>query len=554
MASTTLLLQAKAVTKRFGAFVANDEVGIEIAPGEIHALLGENGAGKSTFVKMVYGLLQPDAGVISWRGAPTTIKSPQHARDLGVGMVFQHFSLFQALSVAENIALAKPPGPKGETLADLARRIGTLSNEYGIGVDPNARVCNLSVGQQQRVEIVRCLMQNPSLLIMDEPTSVLTPQEANQLFDVLRGFARQGVSVLFISHKLEEVRALAHKATVLRGGRNVASFDPRKKTSSQIATMMVEGRLGEARRKARPGAGKTLFEVNGLSRAAGDEFATALRDVRLEARAGEILGIAGIAGNGQDELMDALSGEWLGRDAGVITLMGHDVGRAGPARRRGLGLGIVPEERNGHAAVSGMTLVENALLTSHGHGETVRYGVIDFARARALSNRVTSEFDVRLPHDNPLASSLSGGNLQKFVVGREMLARPKVLVVAQPTWGVDVAAATFIRNAITGLAGEGAAVVVISQDLEEILALSHRVAVLFEGRLSEPVPAASLTAKQVGLMLAGAGGAGGTGGSGGAGGGTGGQAKRNAAGPARPARQAGASRRGRAAQSGGAGA
>ena len=495
------LLAAHGICKRFGDFTANDEVGFEIAAGEIHALLGENGAGKSTFVKMVYGLLQPDSGQIVWRGEPVTIRSPQHARDLGIGMVFQHFSLFQALTVAENIALALPPG---ESLEDLSARVREMSTEYGIGVDPDARIHNLSVGEQQRVEIVRCLLQDPSLLIMDEPTSVLTPQETDQLFDVLRRFSKAGVAILFISHKLEEIRALTQRATVLRRGQNVGTVDSASRSSKQLAEMMVGSSVGEIDGQDRPADGAdALLTVSGLTRAPATPFATPLRGLSFTARAGEVLGIAGIAGNGQDELMEALTGEWTGRGQNVITIAGACITREGPSRRRQNGIGFVPEERNGHAAVPGMSLSDNALLTAHSLGSMVERGVIKGAVTRQAAAEVAAAFDVRLPQENPMASALSGGNLQKFVVGREILRRPRVFIVSQPTWGVDVGAALFIRRAMLELAEAGSAVVMISQDLEEIFAISHRVAVLHDGAMSAPMVTADTTAETVGLLMGG---------------------------------------------------
>ena len=500
-ALSTPLLAASGIFKHFGDFTANDDVSFQIEIGEIHALLGENGAGKSTFVKMVYGLLQPDAGSLEWRGEQIAIRSPQHARDLGIGMVFQHFSLFQALTVVENIALALP---SDESLEDLAARVRQMSTDYGIGVDPDARIHNLSVGEQQRVEIVRCLLQDPSLLIMDEPTSVLTPQETTQLFEVLRRFSENGVAILFISHKLEEIRSLTRRATVLRRGRNVGTVDSASKSSKQLAEMMVGGSVGDIDRQARPDSEPDiLFEVRGLDRPPTTAFATPLRGLSFAARAGEILGIAGIAGNGQDELMEALTGEWTGRGRDVIRIDGRDVTTDGPARRRQCGIGFVPEERNGHAAVPGMTLADNALLTSHSLGGTVGRGVIDSAACREMAAAVSRDFDVRLPQDNPMASALSGGNLQKFVVGREISKRPKVFIVSQPTWGVDVGAALFIRRAMLELAEAGSAVVMISQDLEEIFAISHRVAVLHDGAIWTPMVTADVTAETVGLLMGG---------------------------------------------------
>ena len=494
------LLAANGVTKRFGDFTANSDVSFSIFPGEIHALLGENGAGKSTFVKMIYGLLQPDEGVITWRGEPVAITGPQHARELGIGMVFQHFSLFQALTVAENIQLALPPG---ESLADLSGRVRTMSADYGIGVDPDARVCNLSVGEQQRVEIMRCLLQDPKLLIMDEPTSVLTPQETDQLFDVLRRFSDAGVAILFISHKLDEIRALTSRATVLRRGENVGTVDTKTQTSKQLAEMMVGSKVQDVSSQTAPKDTAVLLSVQNLSRPKETRFSTALRDVTINAYSGEVLGIAGIAGNGQDELMEALIGEWIGGERDVMHLDGADISRAGPAARRVAGMGFVPEERNGHAAVPGMTLSDNTLLTAHSLAGAQKRGIINATNMRDKAAAIADSFDVRLPEPNPMASALSGGNLQKFVVGREIEKAPRVLIVSQPTWGVDVGAAVFIRRAMLDLAAKGSAVIMISQDLEEVFMIAHRVAVLYDGALSDAMLTADLTAEKVGLLMGG---------------------------------------------------
>ena len=499
-AHQTPLLNASGIIKRFGNFTANDNVSFSINEGEIHALLGENGAGKSTFVKMVYGLMQPDVGAFEWRGKPVTITGPQHARDMGIGMVFQHFSLFQALTVAENIQLALPAG---ESLSSLSERVRIMSAEYGIGVDPDARIHNLSVGQQQRVEIMRCLLQDPSLLIMDEPTSVLTPQETEQLFDVLRRFSNSGVAILFISHKLDEIRALTSRATVLRRGINVGTVNTDTQSAMQLAEMMVGETVGDVARETALADGDVLLDISNLSRPRSTQFATPLRGICLQARRGEILAIAGIAGNGQDELMEALIGEWRGGSNGIITVEGLDITHAGPTARRNAGIGFVPEERNGHAAVPSMSLADNNLLTSHSLAGAVKKGIIDEDSMRRAAADVATAFDVRLPNENPLASALSGGNLQKFVVGREIAKSPKVLIVSQPTWGVDVGAAMFIRSAMLKLAAKGSAVVMISQDLEEVFMIADRIAVLYDGHLSAAMDATGLTAEKVGLLMGG---------------------------------------------------
>ena len=498
--TTPPLLAGFGITKRFGDLVANQNIDFAIQPGELHAIVGENGAGKSTFIKIVYGLLQPDDGHLEWQGERVTISNPQQARAMGIGMVFQHFSLFEALSVVENIALALPPDfPKQDLSALIVRK----SAEYGIPLHPETIIADLSVGQRQRVEIVRCLLQEPTLLIMDEPTSVLTPQETDQLFDVLHQLARQGCAVLFISHKLDEIKQLTSRATILRGGVKVAEVETAKQTTRQLAELMVGAKVKGISTDTPRKKGKCLYEVRQLSRPALGPFDVALKNVSLKVHAGEILGIAGIAGNGQGELMSALSGEWRPDHGGVILTGKSDISRLGPTGRRHLGLAFVPEERNGHAAVPSMTLSENALLTGYDEKGAVSKGVIQFDQTLAMAQRISTMFDVRQPSDDPLASALSGGNLQKFVVGREIIKSPRVLIVSQPTWGVDIAAAQFIRNAMAELARQGSAVIMISQDLEEIFEIAHSIAVLNEGELSEVYTASKVSAEHIGLLMGG---------------------------------------------------
>ena len=497
---TTPVLNAVGLTKSFGDFCANDSVSFSIQSGEIHALLGENGAGKSTFVKLVYGLLQPDEGQIFWQGQPVHISGPLQARQLGIGMVFQHFSLFESLSVAENIQLALPAG---ENLAALSDQIRSMSDAYGLAVDPDAYIHNLSVGQQQRVEVMRCLLQNPSLLIMDEPTSVLTPQETEQLFSVLRQFADNGMAVLFISHKLDEIRALTSRATVLRRGYNVGTVDTKQNSNRKLAELMVGHKVSDVKRQSAPDLTKAVCVIKNLQKPKPTAFAVKLQDISITANAGEILAIAGIAGNGQDEIMAALSGEWRPASADVITLDGQDISHLGPAARRRVGIGVVPEERNGHAAIPSMSLSDNALLTNHSLGKTTQHGLINGAATKLIAAEVIKRFDVRVPLDDPIAASLSGGNLQKFVVGREIIKSPRLLVVAQPTWGVDVGAAVSIRESMLELAASGSAIIMISQDLEEVFAIAHKIAVLHGGRLSGVMPASKVTAEQIGLLMGG---------------------------------------------------
>ena len=497
------LLEAREIVKRFGEFTANDRVTLRLRPGRIHALLGENGAGKSTLVKIVYGALQPTAGELRWRGRPVTVANPAAARRLGIGMVFQHFSLFEALSVAENIALALPGA---FDLAALGERIVRVSAEYGLPLEPTALVADLSVGERQRIEIVRCLLQEPRLLIMDEPTAVLTPQEADRLFVTLRRLAGHGCAVLYISHRLEEVKQLCHGATILRLGRVVADVDPEAETAASLARLMVGADVHAVSTEAHESDGPVRLAVSDLSLPAGGPFGVALRSVSLDVRAGEVVAIAGIAGNGQSELFDVLSGERLAAAPAAVTIGGAACGRDGITARRGLGAAFVPEERLGHSAVPSFVLSENVLLTRHASDRAMlARGFVDRSETRRVAEQVGERFDVRTSRANPEASALSGGNLQKFVVGRELDRDPRVLVVNQPTWGVDAGAAAVIRQSLVDRARAGAAVLVISQDLDEIFEIADRIAVISRGELSEARPARTIDRERVGLLMAGVG-------------------------------------------------
>ena len=499
------LLQVRGLTKYFGSCAANDGIDLTIAPGEIHALLGENGAGKSTLVKMLFGVLQPSAGEIEWIGKPQIISSPRHARTLGIGMVFQHFSLFEALTVAENIALSLDPSIP---LAKIAAEAASLSHAYGLPLDPSSHVADLSVGERQRIEIVRALLQNPKLIILDEPTSVLTPQEADRLFETLFKLKAEGRSVLYISHRLEEVQRICDRATVLRHGKVTGACDPRQETPASLARMMVGTDVASVHRAEQGATGATLVDVRILSVPARTPFAVTLKDISLQVRACEILAIAGVAGNGQGELFDALSGEYPVSNADTIRMRDKPVGRMGINARRKLGAGFVPEERHGHAAVSDMSLSDNLLL-SRSQSDRAAFltgglaSVIRHSTIRAATQRICEMMDVRKSGHDPAAGSLSGGNLQKFIIGRELDRQPSILIVNQPTWGVDAGAASRIRQALIDLARAGSAVIVISQDLDEIFEVASNIAVISEGRLSRPFPAGELTLEKIGLLMGG---------------------------------------------------
>ena len=498
---TEPLLRAIGITKRYGDFLANDGIDLDLFEAEIHALLGENGAGKSTLVKVMYGLIQPSAGELQWMGKKIVLAGPSEARALGIGMVFQHFSLFENLTVAENVALGLPPT---ESFAQISGRLEETARVYGLPLDPKREVWRLSVGERQRIEIVRALMQNPKLLILDEPTAVLTPQEADQLFIVLERLKSEGRAILYISHKLDEVKRLCDTATILRGGKKVATCDPRRETAVSLARMMVGSDIGEVKATSGRGMAQPRLVIHRLSMEPDDPHGTHLDDVSLEVRGGEIVGIAGVAGNGQDEFFAALSGERLASGEGAIVIDGKAAGLLGVTERRRMGAAFVPEERLGHGTAPRMKLSENALLTGHAASGMVKRGFINKPATLATVDRTTKSFDVRKAKRDPEAVSLSGGNLQKFVVGREILREPGVLVVSQPTWGVDAGAAATIRQALIDLAARGAAVLVVSQDLDELAEIADRIAVMFHGRLSPPLSAAEATREALGLLMGGA--------------------------------------------------
>jgi simple sugar transport system ATP-binding protein len=493
-------LELSGITKRFPGVLANDHVSFSVLPGEIHALLGENGAGKSTLVKMIYGIMQPDAGEIRWNGQRITVANPKAARRLGIGMVFQHFSLFEAMTVLENIALGMDASIPAR---DLEARIVAVMSQYGLKLEPHRIVSTLSVGERQRIEIVRALLLNPNLLIMDEPTSVLTPQEVEQLFVVLRQLAAEGCSILYISHKLHEIKALCDTATMLRGGKLVDTCDPSVETSRSMAEKMIGSNLKEIQRGTGRSFGAEKLVARGLSVPKDGPFGTALRDIGFTVRAGEIFGIAGVAGNGQNALMLALSGEVPVQDHAAIKVSGAEIGRLSAKARRLVGMASVPEERNGHAAVPDFTLADNAILTGRDRLGMVRGGMINANAARTYAGEVIEVFAVKATGPGAFAESLSGGNLQKFIMGREILQKPDVLVVSQPTWGVDAGAAAAIHQALVDLAAQGSAIVVISQDLDELLSLCDTLAVINEGRLSPAMAVADAKIEEIGLLMGG---------------------------------------------------
>jgi simple sugar transport system ATP-binding protein len=490
-------LQLAHITKRYPSVVANSDVSLTVQPGETHAVLGENGAGKSTLMKIIYGSVKPDEGLLQVDGKVVQIRNPQEARQLGIAMVFQHFSLFDTLTVAENVWLGLD---KSLTLHQVTHSISAKASEYGLDIDPSRPVHTLSVGEMQRVEIIRALLTNPKLLILDEPTSVLTPQAVEKLFVVLKKLASEGCSLLYISHKLHEIRELCNACTVMRAGKVTGVCDPRRETNASLSRLMIGAQPPELEHHDRQ-AGEVVLRVDALSLPREDQFGVDLDAVTLEVRAGEVVGIAGVSGNGQRELLYALSGEDRRAAPEMIQVGGSRAGRLGPAHRRRLGLHFVPEERLGRGAVPTLGLAHNLLLTRT--DAVGKSGWIDVKALQRQAAGIIQRFNVKAGGPNAAAKSLSGGNLQKFIVGREIDAKPRLLVISQPTWGVDVGAAAQIRGEILALRDAGCAVLVVSEELDELFEICDRLHVIAKGRLSPSVDRARATVTQIGEWMSG---------------------------------------------------
>lgn len=493
-------LALRGITKQYPGCLANDNIDLDISPGEIHALLGENGAGKSTLMKIIYGLVRPDAGEIYWRGKPIRIVDPSHARNIGIGMVFQHFSLFETLTVTENIALAL--GTPSKEMRALRSRIEEVSKKYGMALNPDRLIHTLSIGERQRVEIVRCLVQDIHLLILDEPTSVLTPQEVETLFVTLRTLAEEDCSILFISHKLHEVKALCQNATVLRGGRVSGKCKPDQETPASMARLMVGDDTPITTHYKKAIGTDAFLTVRDLSLKTSDPFGTSLKNVSFDVRCGEIVGVAGVAGNGQEELLACLSGEHVIATKDSVMLPTGAIGHLTPDTRRKLGVAFVPEERLGRGAVPSMSLRENALLTGFLQG-LVKKGLVNMKATEAFAQNIIQRFKVKTAGSEASADSLSGGNLQKFIIGREMLQTPKLLIAAHPTWGVDIGAAVAIHQALIELRDAGAAILVVSEDIDELFLISDRICAIFDGQVSPLKATANTTIEEVGRWMAG---------------------------------------------------
>ncbi len=499
-------VEMRAITKRFPGVLANDAVDFEAAAGEVHALLGENGAGKSTLSNILIGLYRPDEGSVVLDGEPVEFGSPSDAIDAGIGMVHQHFRLVPPFTVAENVILGEHREEARQFFVhprSIERHVAALGERYGVEIDPRARVWQLSVGEQQRVEILKALYREARILILDEPTAVLTPQESDQLFETLRTMAAEGRTVVFISHKLHEVKAVADRVTVLRGGRNVATVRAADATPRELAALMVGREVELARRveRERPAGEDAALYVEGLS-VRGDRGEEAVRDVALTVNAGEIVGVAGVAGNGQRELAEAITG--MRSPATGAVYVGERRLRLGDPRAAiAAGLAHVPEDRLGTGVAPSLSIAENSVLKSYRGRGISRGPILSWRAIREHAHDLIHRYSVATPGSHLRARDLSGGNLQKLVLGREFSGEPKVLIAASPTRGLDVGAIETVHSYLRGAAADGVAVLLISEDLDEIRALADRIVVMYEGELSGSFDPETATVEEIGLAMAG---------------------------------------------------
>jgi general nucleoside transport system ATP-binding protein len=494
------LLELRGITKRFGEVVANDSIDLDVAPGEVHALLGENGAGKSTLMNVLYGLTSPDSGEIRFDGKPLRLRSPHDAIDAGIGMVHQHFMLIPVMTVTENIVLATEPhnGP----LFDVRKAqedVRGLSERYGLAVRPEARVESIGVAQQQRVEILKALYRSARLLILDEPTAVLTPQETHELFDVIRSLKAQGTSIIFITHKLGEVLEVSDRITVLRRGKSVATVATTGSSERELAELMVGRPVLLRVEKGAAQAGEVLLSVRDLV-VHDSRGLEAVRGASFEVRAGEIVGLAGVDGNGQSELIEAITG-LRKPTSGSIVAEGHELAGHGARASFEAGVGHIPEDRHLRGLVLDFTLAENLGLRDVRHPPASRWGFLHPRAIAERARRLLSEYDVRGGGPGTRAGALSGGNQQKVVVAREMSGTKRVLVAAQPTRGLDVGAIEFVHQRLVAVRELGVAILLVSLELEEIISLSDRILVMYEGRIvAEHTPDVSESVLGVEMM------------------------------------------------------
>jgi simple sugar transport system ATP-binding protein len=495
-------LEMRGICKRFPGVLASDHVDFDVKSGEVHALLGENGAGKSTLMKILYGLYHPDEGEILLNGKPVTISSPTDSINLGIGMIHQHFMLVQTLTVAENVALGLPSSRGALTDLDrVSKRIIELADIYGLKIDPSAYIWQLSVGQQQRVEIIKALYRGAALLILDEPTAVLTPQEVNELFVIMRQMVKDGHALIFISHKLHEVVEISHRVTVLRDGRKIGTRPTSETTKQDLANWMVGREVGFAPERGDVVPGEVRLQLEDVH-CGSDRGTPGLRGVSLEVRSGEILGVAGVSGNGQRELAEAVTG--LRKTvSGHVRLEGKEVTNFPPGELTERMLSYIPEERMRDGMIKDFTVAENLILREHHKQPYSRSGFLNLRGIATHADQLIKQFRVKTPSRDTFAKNLSGGNIQKVVLAREISRNPRVILAAQPTRGLDIGATEYVRMELLEQRKKGAAIMLISEDLDEILALSDRIAVIYEGRIMDIVPRAVATPEKLGLLMAG---------------------------------------------------
>jgi general nucleoside transport system ATP-binding protein len=495
-------LEMRGVTKRFPGVLANDRVDFDVRSGEVHALLGENGAGKSTLMKILYGLYHPDEGEVLLNGVPVTIASPTDSINLGIGMIHQHFMLVQTLTVAENVALGLPSSRGLVTDLDrVSKRIVELAAIYGLKIDPSAYIWQLSVGQQQRVEIIKALYRGAALLILDEPTAVLTPQEVDELFVIMHQMVKDGHALIFISHKLHEVVEISNRVSVLRDGRLIGTRPTSETTKQDLANWMVGREVGFAPDRGAMERGEVRLKLENVS-CGSDRGTPGLRGVSLDVHSGEILGIAGVSGNGQRELAETITG--LRKvTGGRVSLEGQDVTNLAPGELTERALAYIPEERMRDGMIKNFTVAENMILREHHKMPYSRYGFLNLGEISRHSAELIKKFQVKTPSQETLAKNLSGGNIQKVVIARELARQPRVILAAQPTRGLDIGATEYVRQQLIEQRKTGTAILLISEDLDEILALSDRIAVIYEGQVMDIVPREQATPEKLGLLMAG---------------------------------------------------
>jgi ABC-type uncharacterized transport system ATPase subunit len=495
-------LEMRGITKRFPGVLASDHVDFDVKSGEVHALLGENGAGKSTLMKILYGLYHPDEGEILLNGKPVSILSPNDSINLGIGMIHQHFMLVPSLTVAENVALGLPSlrGPLTD-LDRVSKRILELAAIYSLKIDPSACVWQLSVGQQQRVEIIKALYRGAALLILDEPTAVLTPQEVDELFIIMNQMVKDGHALIFISHKLHEVVEISDRVTVLRDGRKIGTRPTSETTKQDLANWMVGREIGFAPDRGKVDMGEVRLKLDQLS-CGSDRGTPGLREVSLEVRSGEILGIAGVSGNGQRELAESVTG--LRKvTAGRVFLEAEDVTGFAPGALTERMLSYIPEERMRDGMIKEFSIAENMILREHHKQPYSRNGFLNLRGIASHADQLIAQFHVKTPSRDTLAKNLSGGNIQKVVLAREISRNPRVILAAQPTRGLDIGATEYVREQLLEQRKKGAAILLISEDLDEIFALSDRIAVIYEGQVMDIVARANATPEKLGLLMAG---------------------------------------------------